>query len=247
MGDKLTVNELQNTMVLSKVSERLIKLGEEDPARARYLEQTSQFEDVVSELLSDPHKGRINKEADPSYSDLTDETALYIVMRDQGGKLEAFASLRKFEIGKKKFPDHLVRQYKRIYGEGKNSFKVDNLPFIVEHISGDVVFLSDIFISRTSTRIIDPSDLSTAAFCLAMLKWKPSWLYGFIKHSLMSKGIAARYRFTTVYPFAVDWRVATPNRRNSDWLLAMDQDELNYVIQSYRPPFLNEPLSGPKE
>lgn len=247
VGAEVNVSEIEIANVLAQISQRLAEPDGEELHKRRFLSQSADFEAVQSELLRNPNKGRINKEASPDFSDLTDKNALYVVMRDFEGKLEGFASLRHFQIGRGQFSSHLERQYRRIYGDGQDAFEVDHLPFIVDYMCGDVVFLSDIFINKSSARIIDPSDLSMASFCLALLKWQPAWLYGFIKHSLMSKGIAARYRMTSVFPFAVRWKVATPNRRDGDWLLAMDNDHLSYVVESYRQPFLNEPLSGSSE
>lgn len=231
------IPEMEVCQTLSCIAERLAESG-------RSLTQTSDFEAVVPELI-EASKGRINMESSPSDSDLTDVNAIYILIRGSDGRLEGFCSLRHFEFGPDKLARFLLRQYSRLYGGGKEAIELEGNASPISEISGSVVFLSDIFIETTARAKsisggrdkIDPSDISMISYCIATLRWRPDWLYGFLKDKDNRRGLGPRYFGTRFYPWTVRWKVETERRSDTDWLLCMSRSDMEHVIQTYSPPF----------
>lgn len=200
-------------------------------ATGRSVGQTSEFEKITAELL-ESSKARINKESSPAHSDLTEETATYIVVRSNEGRLEGFVSARLLMLGKEGLAGHLERQYRRIYGEGQTAFDASRLPNVTKDICGRVGFISDVFIERSARGAgrLDPTLLIILAYAVARLRWRPNWIYGFTKNRDVRRGLAGRYLASRLYPSAVKWCVETPNRRDDDWLLCLRDDDLDYVL-----------------
>ncbi len=215
------------------VSKTLMAVTAKIENGGRTVEQTSAFEDVVEELLVSS-KARINKESSPHYSDISDETATYVVVRDQAGRLEGFVSIRLLLLGKEGLKGHLRRQYRRIYGEGVDAIDPEQLPDVVHRVTGRVGFISDVFIERTARGVgrLDPTLMIILAYAIARLRWRPDWIFGFTKNRDVRRGLAGRYLATRLYPSAIKWLVETPNRRDDDWLLCLNSDDINYALEA---------------
>jgi hypothetical protein len=203
-------------------------------SQGRTVEMSYEFEAIIEEI-DQSSKVRINDEASPYVNELTGRNCVYLIVRDRNGRLEGFASLRLLQIGEEKLLGYLRRQFRRLYGHGQMAFDDKDVPAVVHRISGEVGFISDIFIERSARGQggLDVGDLLVLAYAQAALRWRVDWIYGFTKDRDVRRGLAGRYFASRLYPSAIKWSVETLNRRDDDWLLCFDRDDYEYVLHRY--------------
>ena len=198
---------------------------------------TDQFEEVWAELIANSSKGRVNDESSPFASDLNSGNTSYIVVRNDEGQIDAFVSVRLIELGASTLSIHLRRQFRRIYGAGREAIDLSCIAPILNEISGRAAFISDVFIDKPLRNVMPQSVMTILAQSLSVLRWQPDWIYGFSKDRDVKRGLAGKYYSSRSYPGALKWLVETPNRLDSDWLLCWDRSDYSHTLRYFTEEF----------
>lgn len=196
------------------------------------VEQRYDFENVCGELER-TDKVHINLEASPYVIELSPQNAAYIACRNDDGKIVAFCAVRLVEVGAEGLSGYLGSLYRRIYGGGREAIDCAKLPPIAARASGRIALVSDLFVSKDGgVGKVKPDDLMMLAMCVAKVKFAPKFMYGFVSHAQMRRGLVARYLSTSVFPGALKWIVESPWDRR-DWMILMDAEYFDYAIGAW--------------
>ena len=65
---------------------------------------------------------------------------------------------------------------------------------------------------------------------LTVMQFDPDWVFGFARQKDASRGLTATYLVARCYPFALNWRVETATRTDSDWIIGLNRKDLSYLF-----------------
>ena len=198
------------------------------------IEQTVDFAKIDAEM-SLMEKGKMSLENNWLYSDLTPANAFYVVVRNAERKPIAMCAVRNYQLRNETLTGFLDRQYSRLYGNGENALDTSMMPPVSDEITGSVVYLGDFFVGREGrvSKEFNNSDFILLVYGLSMMQFDPDWLFGFARHRDAARGLMATYFMTRCYPFALNWKIETPTRQDSDWIIGMNRRDLTYLLDIF--------------
>ena len=217
-------NAIQLAEATAAVSARL-------RAGGRTIEQSVNFTAIDREI-AEMEKGRISPEMSWLNSDLTSSNAFYVVVRNEEGRLVAVCAVRHYQLNDENLKSFLERQYARLYGGGDNAIDTSLMPPLAHEISGSVCYLGDYFIAREGrvSKEFNNSDFILLVYGLAIMQFDPDWIFAFVKQKNALRGLPAVYLIARCYPCALEWKVSTQHRVDTDWLIGSSRKDLYYLF-----------------
>lgn len=200
-------------------------------AGGRTIEQSVNFTEIYHEIAA-MEKGRISPEMSWLNNDLTSSNAFYVVVRNKEGVIVAVCAVRNYQLYDENLKSFLDRQYARLYGCGEGAIDTSLMPPIVDKIKGNVCYMGDFFIAREGrvSKQFNNSDFILLVYGLSMMQFDPDWVFGFVKQQNAIRGLPAIYLAARCYPFAIEWKIKVDHRVDSDWIVGLDREDLQYVF-----------------
>ncbi|MGD1926539.1 MAG: hypothetical protein ACFB03_20505 [Paracoccaceae bacterium] len=197
----------------------------------RTIEQQTNFSEIHREIV-EMEKGRISPEMSWLHNDLSSSNAFYVVVRNSEGQMIAVCAVRHYQFNEETLTTFLERQYARLYGHGANAIDTTLMPPLANDIRGSVCYLGDYFIAREGrvSKEFNNSDFILLVYGLAIMQFDPDWIFAFVKQKNALRGLPAVYLIARCYPCALEWKVETDFRVDSDWLIGSSRRDLNYLF-----------------
>ncbi|CUH66846.1 hypothetical protein TG4357_02674 [Thalassovita gelatinovora] len=158
-----------------------------------------------------------------------DVFGLYIKARD--GSVVAGMSARMVALGQDNLECHWRRSYARLYNNNGDAPIVSRTSGARE-ISGRVVYQGELF-AHPDWRggKINVPLVMLYAHALTALKWRPDWIYAFMRIGGISR--ASEYGFSRQYLGAHMWLQDIERRTEQECLVAVRNDELCELAEFY--------------
>ncbi len=217
-------NAIQLAEATAAVSARL-------RANGRIIEQSVDFAKIDREI-AEMEKGGMSPENNRLNSDLTSSNAFYVIVRNANRELLAVCAVRHYQLKDETLTSFLERRYSRLYAKGGNALDTSLMPPLTDEIKGSVCYMGDFFIAREGrvSREFNNSDFIILVYGLMAMQFDPDWVFGFARQKDASRGLTATYLVARCYPFALNWKVETATRTDSDWIIGLNRKDLNYLF-----------------
>jgi hypothetical protein len=196
------------------------------------LEESSDFQNCESRMQT-IGKRTITPMISSIHNDLSKDHAAWLILRKDGADIGGVAA-RHDTLISETLSSFWARSYGRLYdGQGNLSHSRSNARGFDE-ISGQVIYMGEFFIAkdmRGSRHLLSLYTHLLFAYC--QLRWKPDWLYAFIRADDARLGYATEYGFTRQYPGAHVWGKLPPGRAIGEYLVAIQSGELLDMAQFF--------------
>lgn len=194
----------------------------EDGLELDIVDDIRRFESRMADVGKPPNHPMIS----PRWHDFSSSEAFAIVFR-KGDQDVGGVAARHLDLGEDSLAQHWETSYARLYQSGEGT-PVDRFSSVAKReISGKVVYLGELFLKQGNR---DGSICWRLIFhylyVLCYLKWKPEWIYGFVRQPDVLSGKASRYGFTRQYIGPQEWRLPDAKRSNNEYLVALPKRDL---------------------
>jgi hypothetical protein len=153
----------------------------------------------------------------PRWQEIPKGHAFGLILSDPDGNVIGGVAARYVDLGKGTLADHIKSTYKRIYGGGVRD-AVEVRAEIAYEVRGTVVYLGELYLDKNWQRgRVNTSALLFYMQYLCVMKWRPDYLYGFIRN----KGIhrSPWYGFSNQTHGSVQWLVDVSDRGEEECLV----------------------------
>ncbi len=146
-------------------------------------------------------KAPLNAFLDPRLVDLPAHRGLWIVGHDEAGNLVHVQAVRCDDLDWTTLADWWRIHFRRIY----------NCPIfaqqhpVAENMTGRIVFHGEFWVDKREARKLLSPALGRYAQAVAMLRWRPDYIYGLTSSRHSKAGFAARMGYKHKSECAVDW------------------------------------------
>ncbi len=201
-------------------------------ARNLQIVQTTDFRHAEDRAI-DMGKGSVTPMLSADHNDLSKDDAFWLFLQEDGKDIGCVAA-RRDNLHSESLSEYWTRSYRRYYGVSEQAQSHTHAPAVIKDIRGSVVYLGEFFISKSSRGSRHRLALFTHAlhaYCFA--KWRPNWLYAFIRQDDVRKGYGAEYGFVHQVPAAQAWSNPPGGRKNGEYLAVISQPDLLHMATAY--------------
>ena len=221
--------ELSTTMLAAECIRRL-------EAADIFVEQTSDF-DRAMQTIEQLDKPYLTDYMSPLKNDFFESNCFWLVFNDGDGQPGGLVGTRFDDTGREPLSSYAIRKLRSVFPEEADvPVQHDRLPRIAEEISGNVVYMGDLYLSR-AFRTSNRQTLRLIAllnYTLITLKWTNlDWIYAFMRDRDVRRGAAWLYHFPRSYPMAHSWTKPPSDQSGDNWLAAMSRLELMDLLTAY--------------
>ena len=177
-------------------------------------------------------KSAVSEPFSPEYFDIGPSDGLWICGSDAKGRPVHIQALRRDSLEGIDLATHWRQQLRRIHVDRSDTTRFDGgfCPAATE-ISGIVVEHGEMWIAPRLRGRRLAGYLSRLALALALLKWVPDYVYGYVDKNLAAKGFPVREGYMHMQPQAVDWVEPPPQFSLGEWLVWMPRRDLEYLVR----------------
>lgn len=189
------------------------------------IEESSDFQ-TCEERMQAIGKPSITPMISYQYNDLSKDHAAWLILRRDGRDIGGVAA-RHDSLISESLSSFWERSYARLYN-GRGELQPDaHRGRMCDEIAGQVVYMGEFFIAKDARGSRHLLSLYThLLFTYCQLRWRPDWLYAFIRADDARRGYPAEYGFTRQYPGAHVWRNLPQGRALGEYLVAVSAHEL---------------------
>lgn len=137
----------------------------------------------------------------------TPQIAMWLRVCDTDQNTVACIAARVDELGSENLAEHVSKYWRRCYpgvSDGQ-ALAAKHQPRFLSEISGRVAYLGDLWVAREHQRKKLHNWLTPLAMTIALQRWRPDWIYCWIRPSHWSKRYPMAYGFSAVHPRGIEW------------------------------------------
>ena len=117
------------------------------------------------------------------------------VQLSANGNLVGGVAARYHDLGQETLGQYWGRSYKRLYGNGADIPVHSPARKAATEVTGKVVYLGELFVTPDFRSTGGAALVMNYLFLLCAIRWKPSWIYGFIRQKDVLSGKPLQYGF----------------------------------------------------
>jgi GNAT superfamily N-acetyltransferase len=148
------------------------------------------------------------------------------VQLSANGNLVGGVAARYHDLGQETLGQYWGRSYKRLYGNGADIPVHSPARKAATEVTGKVVYLGELFVTPDFRSTGGAALVMNYLFLLCAIRWKPSWIYGFIRQKDVLSGKPLQYGFSCIYPGAQTWINPPRERSTGEYLALLQSQEL---------------------
>lgn len=204
-----------------------------------FLELGDDFDHLAQLCAQTASKAPLNAFFDPELVDLPAHRGLWIVGRDADGELVHVQAVRCDDLDWTTLADWWRLHFRRLY---KRKMGAQQHP-VAENMTGRIVFHGEFWVHRREARKLLSPALGRYAQVVAMMRWRPDYIYGLTSKRHSNAGFAARMGYKHKSESAVDWGAGEPPWDPTDHMAWNDWCDLVELVNS--PPSISSSDASP--
>ncbi len=167
-----------------------------------------------------------------AWHDLSSSDAFGLLINRAGQGPVGGVAARHLNLGRDSLQEHWESSYARLYPGDVPP--ISGGAAIASRMRGRIVYLGELFLCEEwrGGRVNLPAVMH-CLHALVALKWRPDWVYGFIR--IRGIRVAAEFGFSRTYPGAQNWLRSVDRRGVEECLVAVTFDEFceraNYFVR----------------
>jgi hypothetical protein len=187
--------------------------------------------DAFEEACRDENLGKpwITPPFNPDFIDIDPMNLLWVKATSED-RIVAVEGMR-FEHISVPLSKHLDQQYRRIFCDPTPGSGLSGHAPAVNQVTGRTAYHGDLYIHPAHREGGLATKLSRLLIALAVLKWDPEYIWGYITEKLVNAGYGIQIGYHHVQPAAIHWVGNIPeNRSLTDCFVWSTKEDLNYMI-----------------
>ena len=170
-----------------------------------------------------------------SHFDVLPEDGLWVRGIDRQDRTVHIQAMRRDRLDGVSLVELWRRQLWRIHVERNTGAQLGSAVAPAAHdITGTCVYHGEMWVEPGLRGRGLAGLLAQLALGLALVKWAPDYVWGFVAADLVHRGFPVTEGYMHMQPEGVSWHRAPPNIRSDDWLVWMSRADLIYLMA--RPP-----------
>lgn len=168
----------------------------------------------------------------PRFFDIGPADGLWLCGRNSEGAVVHVQAMRRDTLDGLTLAEHWRQQLRRIHCDQSAPVRFDEqfCP-ATRDISGVVVEHGEMWIAPDARKRGLAGHLARLALALALLKWVPDYVYGYVSEELVLNGFPAREGYMHMQPRAVDWTHPAVRFSADDYLVWMARQDLEHLVR----------------
>lgn len=185
------------------------------------------FDEVCASL---PGKGEASEFFSPRFFEITPRDGLWLRALDEDGATVHVQALRVDRLDGMTLAEHWRRRFRRLYEDRQQGVAWDGTTSpIAEEITGTVVYHGDMYIDRDLPLKGVSGALAHVALGLALSKWEPDYVYGFVDYRYVRQGFTIREGYAHTERFCAGWINAPRGVQPDESIVWMSREDLIYL------------------
>jgi hypothetical protein len=218
---------MQKVRIIQAVTKKMSDIEMTLSDKGITIEMCEDFQKLERICNSIEDRKRLSEPFSTKYFDILPRDGFWIRGFDQDGKTVSTQVMRLSELGETNLATLWQQQLKRLHG-GK--LMTTSSPG-AQRINGRVVYHGDVWVDRSCARLNLGGIMSHLALSVALLKWAPDFVYGFMRERLCLSGFALKEGYFHCEPIGSHWVEQPREIDPSDWLVWMGRHDLEYLAQ----------------
>ncbi len=199
------------------------QLVEEAGVYLRECDDVEQFQVTCDELQG---KGYLSEPFHPQYMDIIPSNALLMVGEDADGQIVHVQAMRRDDLSGCTLADFWMKNLRRIHG---GEIGQVHCP-AAQKITGQVIYHGEMWVDPELRKYKLAATLARLAQAIALLRWNPDFIYGFVDSKLTQRGFPVREGYQHISPAGTDWRRSPDNINGDDWLVWNAREDLRWMV-----------------
>lgn len=173
---------------------------------------------------------------DPELHDLNEQTAMWIIGRDDDGHVMHAQALRTLELKGRNLGTYLRQSFRDFppsgldLDMGRSRYKAGPG---AKRITGRVVYHGEVWMGGAPGQFRGTgvsSILGRYAFLTAIRKWAPDYLVGFMPKPVAYKGFVERQGYMHAEPFALQWFIKGKPEPLDGMMVYMSLEDMQFAL-----------------
>ena len=198
------------------------------------LEVGSDFAVFQRALRSQPERGALAPRFDPETNSLSESTALWILGRDPQGEVVHTQALRLIDLEGLTLARYLENRF-RDFSPGSYRVNVEKSRYRSapgsRSIAGTVCYHGELWLKMGYRGAGMTAVLARLALVMALLKWSPDFIFGFMFPLAACKGLAAREGYMHTEPGSLFWALPGGSEDLEAWTVWMGRDDIRHILE----------------
>lgn len=220
-----------------KTSRYVAKRVIEAEAHGISLELLSDFDHLRQVVNATEGRSPLTPIFDNTISDVSPENAFWILGRRRDGTVLHLQAVRKDEIRGETLAEHLASR-----GEWFMSPHIPAIPATSDYaacryvrgMSGTICHHGEVWLNPNAD--VRGKGLAVClprlGVALALMRWQPDFIYGFVHPDLVLKGIPARYGYTHFHPHGIRWHRTDGQGTLDEFITWMTLDDMRDLVET---------------
>ena len=188
-----------------------------------------EFDEVCSGLSG---KDEASEYFSPRFFEITPRDGLWLRALDEAGATVHVQAMRVDRLDGMTLAEHWRQRFRRLFEERQQGVTWDGTTSpIAEEITGTVVYHGDMYVSRDLPQKGLSGPLAHVALGLALSKWEPDYVYGFVDYRYVRHGLTIREGYTHTQRFCAGWINAPEGIQADESIVWMTRDDLIYLTK----------------
>ena len=208
------------------------------------LELSTDFSRLETLCEATGGRGGLDPCFSPRYFDLTPAHAAWIGGWSENGTLLHTQAIRVDNLGGLSLAEHWRQQMRRLYADPIPGVAFERFCTAVDRLGGTIAYHGAMWSHPDSRRAGLGSALSRLQLAIALNRFDPDWVYGFVSRDLIFSGYGLSEGYLHYEPCAITWSRDPGLFDPNDWLVYMTRhDLLNLVKQPVSVAFEKPSMS----
>ena len=181
------------------------------------------FQKICDELQG---KGYLSEPFHPEFMDIIPANALMMVGETEQGAIVHVQAMRRDNLTGCTLADFWMKNLRRIHN---GEIGEVHCP-AAQKITGEVIYHGELWVDPELRKFRVAATLARLAQALALLRWNPDFIYGFVASNLTQRGFPVREGYQHISPAGTTWRRSPSNVSGEDWLVWNAREDLRWMM-----------------
>lgn len=199
------------------------KYIEDAGVQLRECHDINAFQKICDELEG---KGFLSEPFHPEFMDIISANAMLMVGENANGEVVTVQAMRKDDLTGCTLAEFWMKNLRRIHNGEIGEVHCPS----AQKITGQVVYHGELWVAEELRKYRLAATLARLAQAIALLRWNPDFIYGFVSSKLAQRGFPLREGYQHISPAGTHWRRSPSNVSGDDWLAWNAREDVRWLV-----------------
>ncbi len=181
------------------------------------------FQKICDDLQG---KGYLSEPFHPEFMDIISANAMLMVGENANGEIVHVQAMRRDDLSGCSLAEFWMKNLRRIHN---GEIGEVHCP-AAKTITGQVIYHGEMWVDPELRKYRLATTLARLAQAIALMRWNPDFIYGFVSSKLTQRGFPVREGYQHISPAGTNWRRSPSNVNGDDWLVWNAREDLRWMV-----------------